>query len=106
RQWTGLTQQETLVFYEAQGGDDGHLFAESRNVDGRISAAENLNRRRIRGSMPFRDRFLCWLIMLRQGYHFREMEVLFGPSASTFNRDLLWMTIQAQTCEFLNNVSV
>ncbi|CAN0032734.1 unnamed protein product [Pylaiella littoralis] len=52
--------------------------------------------------MPFRDRFLCWLIMLRQGNHFREIKVLFGPSASTFNRDL-WMTIQAQTCEFLNN---
>lgn len=104
RQWTGFSQPEFEVLFAGQGGENGHLFAEPRNIHGSISRAENKERRNIRGSLCPRDRVLCWLIMLRQGYSYREMETLFGPGQSTFCRDLLWMTMQAQTCTFLNNV--
>ncbi|CAM9325512.1 unnamed protein product [Ectocarpus sp. 13 AM-2016] len=94
---TGFRRNEFDDFYTAQGGDEGHLFRVPRDIDGQFTPAENSARRTIKGTLRYRDRVLCWLMMLRRGCCFHEMTTLFGPGESTFCRDFLWMTIQAAT---------
>ena len=105
RRNTGMERHEFDAFYVEIGGDTGHLFRTPRNHQGRWTPSENDDRRRIRGTLRYRDRVLCWLMMLRTGCHFHQMQTLFGPGESTFCRDLLWMTIQATTLPCLVNVS-
>ncbi|CAM9921552.1 unnamed protein product [Scytosiphon promiscuus] len=103
RRNTGFERAEFDAFYEEQGGDSGHLFKVPRNHQGQYTPEQNEGRRRIKGTLRYRDRVLCWLMMLRTGCFYHELETMFGPGQSTFCRDLLWMTIQATTLPCLAN---
>ncbi|CAB1097733.1 unnamed protein product [Ectocarpus sp. CCAP 1310/34] len=70
---TGMEKDEFDAFYEDTFLDpEGNrlarswLFGQARNHLGNYSAEDNKARRVIRGSMDGRDRFLCWLEMLRR----------------------------------------
>ncbi|CAB1105119.1 unnamed protein product [Ectocarpus sp. CCAP 1310/34] len=88
----------------ARSGSTQALTRRSSTNSMRSWEDENMARRRIRGTMGYRDRALCWLMMLRQDFCFHTMEDLWGPSAATFQRDFVWMTTQATTLELLNDV--
>lgn len=106
RQCTGFSKEEFDDFYAEQGGDRGHLFNQPRNHLGEYTEDENKGRRRVRGTLSYRDRVICWLEMLRKDTTFVAMEAKYGPSRGTFHNDFKWMTMAAADMQFLHDVSL